>query len=250
MATFTANVVVDCQHVPPSGAAILRITATPEHDGVRTSAFPDRAVDGTTCLGQSAVAVPIQTHLMADANVPGETALPVRLVAELETSDVLTPDPVTHDLTIEAKAFLVCHVMAPAAVKTASPGLPVHFDLTVRNQGNTRANIQFALSEADPSGGSQAPSQITLESAAQGGTRTQQTVQATLHAPPDEGSERAYRIDATAASTKDPTQQRPCGQVNFLVRSESTLLEKSAPASPALPIALVGLAALSLRRRP
>jgi hypothetical protein len=152
----------------------------------------------------------------------------------------------TAPFTVTADYYGVNQVKAEQKLRACSPCRDAPIEMQVTNFGNARTVYTFALATQLPAGWSVTlPGPIALDRAA---TSRGTTATATLHVTGGHG-QIALAVVAKPAAADDPGKAGAPMTLNLQVRDES-LLSRAAPApGPLLPLALLALAAVAVRRR-
>lgn len=248
-ASFTVEVAVDCEHVSPLEPATLHVEGTPSNDQIQLSGPPSFAITPSDCLGADRALVAVAFDLRASATAPGETPVPIDVVARLETTSPFTAEPVTHRFHIEVAPLVRCAVRLDHSLQAAEPGSRSDFPIYVANLGNTRSTVSMQLVQPQDAAGVTLPTTV-LDSTAQGGTAVNANVIASFPAPASPGTEIAYQVNISTASVKDPSVEAPCGTFNVLVVAKSTGVAGSGVPGPGVlvSLAIVGAGLIARRR--
>lgn len=159
-------------------------------------------------------------------DAPGETS--IQCTFRGRVGQVIgTTVPATEDslIVVPVKADFLGLISAniPTTIKQAGPQKQIRYDIEVTNLGNARSNIVFNLPEGSSDGGWNPvpPTQITLESSAQGGQTTSTTVGFLVSTPFKNGwnnKETTFSLGIQPVSTKDPESTGQEVKVNVLAR--------------------------------
>lgn len=112
----------------------------------------------------------------------------------------------------------------PTTIKQAGPQKQIRYDIEITNLGNARSTINFNLRGEDPSSGGWnpvPPTQIVLESQAQGGTETTKTVSFLVSTPFKNGwnnKDTTFLLEIQPVSTKDVQKVGQSVNLNVLAR--------------------------------
>lgn len=171
----------------------------------------------------------------AGQEAPGETSITCVVHAEAEPVNGQISGakaaPALFSITVRYMGLVASNV--PVTVGEAGPQEQVSFAIDLVNLGNARTTLDFEVVGGNASGGWNpvAPTQVLLESAAQGGAETKTTVHFVVHTPYREGwnnEEATFQLRITPISTLSPDQQGDAIVVNFLARVRGCYSESAA----------------------
>ncbi len=192
-------------------------------------------------------------NVQVTQDAPGETPILCSFKGKVLAAfgnQVPETSTATGTINVFAKYLGLISANIPTTIKQAGPQKQIRYDIELTNLGNARSNIDFQLG-SDPSGGWNPvpPTQIVMESPAQGGTETSKTVGFLVSTPFKNGwnnQETTFQLRITPISTKDPEQVGQTVAVNVLARVRGVYVPTLEPV--VLLGAVVG-AALMARRR-
>lgn len=250
IASFTVDVSVDCEHVPPLGGATLQVEGTSTSDQIQVAGPPSQAIPSSDCIGVEAILVPVAFGFQATALAPGEVPLPIDVAARLNTTSAFPAEPVALRFDLEVAPLVRCAIRMEQAIQSAEPGGMSDFTIHVMNHGNTRSTFTMRLVQPLTAEGVMLPATV-LDSAAQGGPAVSADLVASFPAPARSGAELAYQVEVSSASVQDPTVEATCGTFSVLVVTEPGGVAGSGIPGPGILAGLaIVVAGLAARRRP
>jgi len=188
----------------------LRALADVPSVAVRGNATANLSMTACTSAPTGNATAHVPYVLQASREAPGETPLKVRFTAKVESGNTLPEQSPSSEgaFAFTVAPLLLLTASVPATILQAAPGHSVAYTIELRNLGNTRSVVDFSVDPAADSWIPVAPAQVSLESEAQGGTRTTATVTFVVAMPPGDGwsnKEHVFDLHVRPQSTQDPT---------------------------------------------
>ncbi len=192
-------------------------------------------------------------NVQVTQDAPGETPILCTFRAKVLAAfgaQVPETETATATANIFAKYLGLLSANVPVTINSAGPQKQIRYDIELSNLGNARSTITFGLNTEVKGGWNPVPpTQIVLESPAQGGAETTKTVGFLVSTPFKNGwnnEETTFQLEITPVSTKDPTQFGQSVSVNVLARVRGVYVPTLEPV--VLLGAVVGAAMLARRQ--
>ncbi len=192
-------------------------------------------------------------NIQVTQDAPGETPIQCTFrgkVLEAFGTQVPQTETATATANVFAKYLGLISANVPVTINSAGPQKQIRYDIELSNLGNARSTITFGLATEVKGGWNPVPpTQIVLESPAQGGAETTKTVGFLVSTPFKNGwnnEETTFQLEITPVSTKDPTQFGQAVSVNVLARVRGVYVPTLEPV--VLLGAVIGAAMLARRQ--
>lgn len=177
----------------------------------------------------------VKFDVVATQQAPGETPVSCTFKAKANQlgSQVKQSDESSTTATVQIAYLGLISANVQGTIKEAAPQKKVTYDIEISNLGNARSFIQFNLLSETPKGWEPVtPTEIVLQSEAQGGTDTSKVVGFTVSMPFKNGwnnDDTTFQLQLTPTSTQDTEVQGQSLTINVLARVRGVYIPSLEP---------------------